>query len=168
MEKRINRYAVIFLCMAFWIVLDQATKAAVSSHLAVGSGVNVIPGCFDIVHVLNHGAAFGFLNNAGTTWQIWLFLGSAAVVAVLIFHIVRTAEYSLALFLGLGSVLGGAAGNIADRVRNLAVTDFLDVYWRQWHWPAFNVADVAICGGVFLAGVILLMQDRRKKRGGAC
>ncbi len=154
--------------MAAWIVLDQATKAMVSSRLAVGSGFNVIPGCFDIVHVLNHGAAFGFLNNADTTWQIWLFLGSALVVAALIFHIVRTAEYSLPLFFGLGSILGGAAGNIADRVRSLAVTDFLDVYWGQWHWPAFNVADMAICLGVFVSGLILFLQDRKKKRSSAC
>ena len=168
MEKRVNRYAVVFTCMALWIALDQATKAMVTAHLPVGRGFSVIPGCFDVVHVLNHGAAFGFLNNADTTWQIWLFLGSAVVVAGLIFHIARTAEYNLALFLGLGSILGGAAGNIVDRVRNLAVTDFLDVYWGQWHWPAFNVADVAICGGVFVAGAMLFLQDRKKKAEGKC
>ncbi|MBQ3892924.1 MAG: signal peptidase II, partial [Mailhella sp.] len=62
MEKRPNRYAVVFATALAWLALDQATKIAVTRSIAVGQGFNVIPGCFDIVHVLNHGAAFGFLN----------------------------------------------------------------------------------------------------------
>ncbi len=167
MEKRPNRYAVVFATALAWLALDQATKIAVTRSIAVGQGFNVIPGCFDIVHVLNHGAAFGFLNDAGTTWQIWLFLAAAALVFVLVMRLVRNAPYSMALFLGLGSLIGGAAGNIVDRVRSQAVTDFLDVYWGRLHWPAFNVADVAICLGVFVAGAVLLLQERRERRGKA-
>ena len=167
MEKRPNRYAVVFATALAWLVLDQATKIAVTRSIAVGQGFNVIPGCFDIVHVLNRGAAFGFLNNADTTWQIWLFLGAAVLVFALVMRLVRGAEYSMVLFLALGSLIGGAAGNIVDRVRSRAVTDFLDVYWGSLHWPAFNAADVAICLGVFAAGAVLLIQERRERRGKA-
>ena len=69
------------------------------------------------------------------------------------------------LFFGLGSILGGAVGNLVDRVRSRAVTDFLDVYWGDWHWPAFNVADIAICLGVAAAGYVLLRQSREHDEG---
>ena len=82
------------------------------------------------------------------------------LVCGIIVHIARTSAYSRVLFFGLGSILGGAVGNLIDRVRSRAVTDFLDVYWGNWHWPAFNVADIAICLGVFLAGIVLLRQGR--------
>ncbi len=167
MEKHANRYAVVSVTAIVWLVLDQITKYLVVQHIAVGQGFNVIPGWFDIVHVLNHGAAFGFLNNADTNWQIWLFLSAAAIVFFLVMRLVRGAKYSLVLFVGLGSLVGGAAGNIVDRVRNQAVTDFLDVYWGQMHWPAFNVADVAICLGVALAGAMLLLQEHHDRHGKA-
>ena len=87
------------------------------------------------------------------------------VVTGVIVHIARTSAYSRTLFVGLGSILGGAAGNLVDRVRSRAVTDFLDVYWGEWHWPAFNVADIAICLGVLLAGIVLLRQGREDNGG---
>ena len=110
-------------------------------------------------------AAFGFLNSEETGWQFWLFLAAAVLVAGVIVHIVRTSPYSRTLFFGLGNILGGAAGNLVDRVRSRAVTDFLDVYWGAWHWPAFNVADIAICLGVLLAGIALLRRGREDDGG---
>ncbi len=165
MKGAVNRHIVVFSVALVWLALDQLTKAAITARLAVGSGFSVIDGCFNIVHVLNRGAAFGFLNSAETDWQFWLFLAAALLVAGVIVHIARTSPYSCALFVGLGSILGGAAGNLIDRVRSRAVTDFLDVYWGQWHWPAFNVADIAICLGVLLAGVVLLRQGREDDGG---
>ena len=160
MKGAVNRHVVVFSVALVWLVLDQLTKAAVTAGLAVGQGFSVIDGCFNIVHVLNRGAAFGFLGGQESGWQFWLFLAAALLVAGVIVHIVRTSAWSPVLFFGLGSILGGAVGNLVDRVRSRAVTDFLDVYWGSWHWPAFNVADIAICLGVFLAGIVLLRQGR--------
>ena len=165
MKGAVNRHIVVFSVALVWLVLDQLTKAAVTAGLAVGQGFAVVEGCFNIVHVLNRGAAFGFLNSEETDWQFWLFLAAALLVAGVIVHIVRTSPYSRTLFFGLGSILGGAAGNLIDRVRSRAVTDFLDVYWVEWHWPAFNVADIAICLGVLLAGLALLRQGREDDGG---
>lgn len=167
MGRRANRYAVVLVTALAWLVLDQLSKAYITAHVAPGQFFTVVPGCFDIVHVRNHGAAFGFLNNAGTTWQIWLFLAAALIVFALVLRLVRSSAYSFPLFVGLGSLLGGAAGNIVDRGRSMAVTDFLDVYWGSLHWPAFNVADIAICLGVAVSGIVLLLQDRREKSGRA-
>ena len=155
MKGAVNRHVVVFSVALVWLVLDQLTKAAVAARIAVGSGFSVIDGCFNLVHVLNRGAAFGFLNSDETNWQFWLFLAAALLVAGVVVHIVRTSAYSRTLFIGLGSILGGAAGNLIDRVRFRAVTDFLDVYWGAWHWPAFNVADMAICVGAFLACIVI-------------
>ena len=160
MKRAVIRHVVVFSVALVWLVLDQLTKAAVTAGLAVGQGFSVIDGCFNIVHVLNRGAAFGFLGDQESGWQFWLFLAAALLVAGVIVHIVRTSAWSPVLFFGLGSIIGGAVGNLVDRVRSRAVTDFLDVYWGSWHWPAFNVADIAICLGVFLAGVVLLRQGR--------
>ena len=160
MKRAVIRHVVVFSVALVWLVLDQLTKAAVTAGLAVGQGFSVIDGCFNIVHVLNRGAAFGFLGDQESGWQFWLFLAAALLVAGVIVHIVRTSAWSPVLFFGLGSILGGAVGNLVDRVRSRAVTDFLDIYWGSWHWPAFNVADIAICLGVFLAGVVLLRQGR--------
>ncbi len=156
-----NRYLCVFLVGLVWVVLDQITKAMIAANIALGHGVTVIPGMFDLVHVLNRGAAFGFLNDGDTEWQFWLFVGAAALVTGIILNMVRTIAYSRALCVGLGSILGGAMGNLIDRVRSRAVTDFFDVYLGQWHWPAFNVADVAICLGVAAVAVILLREPAK-------
>jgi signal peptidase II len=162
--KAVNRYVFVLGTGLIWLVLDQLTKGIVASHIALNHGLSVIPGFLDIVHILNRGAAFGFLNNSDTQWQFWLFFVAALLVGGLILYMVRTSEYSLPLFWGLGSILGGAAGNLVDRIRSRAVTDFLDIYWGQWHWPAFNVADIAICVGVFAAGLVLLQQARKEQK----
>lgn len=165
MKGAVNRHVVVFSVALVWLVLDQLTKTAVTAGIAVGHGFSVIDGCFNIVHVLNRGAAFGFLNSEQTDWQFWLFLGAALLVGGIILHLVRTSPYSRLLFFGLGSILGGAVGNLIDRIRSRAVTDFLDVYWGDWHWPAFNVADIAICLGVAAAGYVLLRQSREHDEG---
>lgn len=162
--RETKRYVFVLAVGFVWLVLDQLAKAAVTANLALGQGVTVIPGFFDLVHVLNRGAAFGFLNNENSTWQFWLFAGAAVLVVGVILNIVRTSAYSRLLFFGLGSILGGAVGNLVDRVRARAVTDFLDVYWGEWHWPAFNVADIAICLGVAAAALVLLRQPAEQAR----
>lgn len=147
-----SRYRIVYGIGIVAILIDQFTKWLTVQNIPLWSGFPVIPDFFNLVHVLNRGAAFGFLNNTETSWQIWLF-GAAAIVACGVVHYVaRTAKYSKILFIALGLILGGAVGNLIDRVRIGAVIDFLDFYYKNYHWPAFNVADIAICIG---AGLML-------------
>ena len=159
-----SRWKIVSAVGLVWLVLDQLTKAAVTAHIPLNHGFSVIPGFFDLVHVLNRGAAFGFLNRSDTDWQFWLFLAAAVAVTLVIVNMVRTASYSHLFFFGCGSILGGAIGNLIDRIRARAVTDFLDIYAGQWHWPAFNVADIAICLGVGVTALVLLREMREESR----
>lgn len=132
------------------IITDQLSKAEILSYLGTADVISVIPGFLDLVNVRNRGAAFGFLNRSDIEWQFWLFLIATIVAIWAIFTVARQALKQRWLLIGLGLILGGAIGNLIDRIRYRAVIDYLDFYWGQWHWPAFNVADIAICCGVFL------------------
>ena len=145
-----SRYRIVYGIGIVAIILDQLTKWLVTEQIPLWSGFTVIPGYFNMVHVLNRGAAFGFLNNTDTTWQIWMFSAAAVVASVAVHMMARSATYNRILFTALGLILGGAIGNLIDRVRIGAVIDFLDFYYKTYHWPAFNVADIAICIGAAL------------------
>ena len=157
-----TRYQTVLGYGILVLLLDQLTKIWVMATIPYYGAVTVIPGCFDLVNIRNRGAAFGFLNRSDIEWQFWLFLVATVISAVVIFMLARTGRRGdRLLFSGLGLVLGGAVGNLVDRVRFRAVVDFLDFYMGQWHWPAFNVADVAICCGAVL--VCLSMCFGQKK-----
>ena len=149
------RYRIIFLLAACIVAVDQASKFAVERYLAPG-GLIPLTGYVNLVHVRNAGAAFGFLNDPDMTWQFWFFLAATLLAAVVIMYIAaKAAAGDKALFYALGCILGGAFGNLVDRVRYRAVVDFLDFHYAGWHWPAFNVADIAICIGAALAALLL-------------
>lgn len=138
------------------IILDQFSKYMVSDLLHLYESVAVLP-FFSVTLLHNSGAAFSFLAGAGG-WQRWLFTAIALVVSVAIIVWIKrlsTTEKWQAAALAL--ILGGALGNVIDRLRFGYVVDFLDVYYQKWHWPAFNVADSAITVGV----AILLMATLR-------
>lgn len=147
----LRQYGVFLGLAALVLFLDQISKAAILATLRPHEVVVVIPGFFDLVNIRNRGAAFGFLNRQDIDWQFWLFLGATLVAVWAIFAIARRARREPLLLAGLGLIMGGAAGNLVDRIRFRAVVDFLDFHWADWHWPAFNVADMGICLGVFLA-----------------
>lgn len=140
--------------------LDQLCKWLVLAEIPANSSIQVIPGFFDLVNIRNRGAAFGFLNRQDMDWQFWLFLAATAVAVIAILILARGARRQPLLTTGLGLVLGGAFGNLADRLRWRSVVDFLDFYWAGWHWPAFNVADMGICIG---AALICLASFRSQK-----
>jgi signal peptidase II len=134
---------------ALALVLDQASKIAVDSSMRLYESIPLLP-WFNLTYVHNTGAAFSFLAQAGG-WQRWLFAGLALIISVAIMiWITRLKQHEVLLAVALSLVLGGAAGNLIDRVAYGYVIDFLDVYYKNWHWPAFNIADSAICIGVFL------------------
>lgn len=149
--KWIKAYGLLLSMAILVIICDQITKALIEEWLKPGQIYTVIPGFFDIISIRNRGAAFGFLNRSDIEWQFWLFLAATLVAVWAIFTLARQGKSQPLLNAALGLVLGGAIGNLIDRVRHRAVVDFLDFYWQQWHWPAFNIADIGICIGVFLA-----------------
>ncbi len=161
------RYALVSGLAALVIFLDQLSKWWVIQSLPLHESVPIIDGFFNLVHIYNRGAAFGFLNRSDIEWQFWLFLVATVIAVGAIFYLVRTSAPSKMLFSALGLVLGGALGNLIDRIRYRAVVDFLDFYVGHWHWPAFNVADIAICLGAFgtcIAMYLLDIQQKSSKR----
>lgn len=145
---------VLFLSPALLIlVLDQVTKGLAHDRLLGGLVVDILP-VFSLVLVFNKGAAFGFLNDAGG-WQNHLFVGLALVFSlVLLVWIRREQERNRWLAIGLSLLLGGAIGNLFDRIMNGYVVDFLLFHYGDWMFPAFNVADVAIT-----MGAVMMIMD---------
>lgn len=147
---------------ALVIVLDQLTKLWASSTLSYNVPVQVMPS-FNFTLMYNTGAAFSFLSEAGG-WQRWFF----AVVAVLISTVLlawlkRLKPEQRWLAVGITLVLGGALGNVWDRLYLGHVIDFIDIYYKQWHWPAFNVADSAIFVGALMLIIDGLRGDKPKE-----
>ncbi|MCM0754455.1 signal peptidase II [Desulfovibrio aminophilus] len=155
-----RRYLVALALTLTVLIPDLITKAVVQAKLELWESRTVIPGFLDLVHVTNKGAAFGFLNRVDITWQT-AFLVAVTLLAVgVMVHLLRQAsDQETFLVAGLGLILGGALGNLVDRLRYGEVVDFLDFYVGDWHWPAFNVADIAITLGAFC----LLISLYRKK-----
>jgi signal peptidase II len=132
------------------VVLDQATKALVVAKIPLYQTIPVIRGFFDLTHLQNTGAAFGVLAAAGSARPLLVTLLALAVFAgVLAWSLTAPPEHRL-LQSALGLIMGGAVGNLIDRVRFSAVTDFLRFYVDRWEWPSFNAADSAISVGVVL------------------
>ncbi len=153
--KRIH-YLVISLVV---LVFDVWTKWLVATHISRNESVSLIPNLFEIVHVRNTGAAFGIgANSDSQLVPLMLNAGALAVFFVVVVYAIRTAVTDRVLQVGLHLILGGAIGNLFDRFRLGYVVDFLDVYIRDHHWPAFNVADSAIC-----IGIALLFLDMRRR-----
>jgi signal peptidase II len=141
------------------ILLDLWTKTLVLRRIDLHEAIPVIPNFFQLVHVRNTGAAFGIgANAASKIVPLLLNIGALAVFGVVVVYALRSSVTDRVLQTGLHLILGGAVGNLLDRFRFGYVIDFLDVYVGRHHWPAFNVADSAIC-----IGIALLFFDMKKK-----
>lgn len=149
------------------VLLDQATKLLIIRTIQYGQAIAIIPDFFDIVFVLNPGAAFGFLAtlSAGVRNPLFILVSVVAVVLI-VFYRARYLGSNRLVSFALALVLGGAAGNLIDRLRYGMVVDFLDVHVGQYHWPAFNVADSTISIGVGLMILDIFLDWRREKRKG--
>lgn len=156
-----DRYKIATGLAGLVVLLDQAVKFWISNNIPRGVEKQIIPGFFNLVHVLNKGAAFGFLNRPDTRWQTYFLIGASVLAVLLVFHLLKTVENpNRSLLAALGLILGGAVGNMIDRIRFGQVVDFLDFYIGKHHWPAFNVADIAISFGA----IFLLIYWYRRKR----
>ncbi|MEE4134551.1 MAG: signal peptidase II [Desulforhopalus sp.] len=153
---------MVYLSVIFAVlVADQLSKGWIVNNFDLYQVVEIIPGFFNLVYVTNPGAAFSILADFDSPWRHYFFLivGTAAIIGLSVIHWQLRGSnrlYSLAL----GLIVGGAAGNLIDRVRFGAVVDFLDFSLGSFHWPAFNVADSAICIG---AGLFIVVNFRQIK-----
>ena len=135
--------------MLLVLVADQVTKQVVIANMQLFDSIDLLP-FFNLTYVRNYGAAFSFLSDAGG-WQRWFFTLIAVVIScVLAVWLARNSKNQLKLNLALSLVLAGAIGNLIDRSIYGYVIDFLHLYYQNWHYPAFNIADSAICIGAAL------------------
>jgi signal peptidase II len=152
-----------FLLAALVVLLDRLTKGVIKTHISAYDTITVIPGLFNIVHTENPGIAFGMLANATGPWRDILLIGFSAVVLIAISAMLLRpgSQRDSILRTALAFILGGAFGNLYDRIVNGTVTDFVEVHAGQHYFPAFNVADSAITVGACL---LLLDMWRAKER----
>jgi len=157
------RYQILLTISALVLVLDQATKVYIDRTMALHSSITVVEGFFNLTYLRNKGAAFGVLADSAYRIPFFLLVSSVAALVILVV-IKRLREDQRIAAVSLSLIFSGAIGNLIDRVRLGEVIDFLDVHWKGHHWPAFNVADSAICVGVFLLAVEMFMEERREKK----
>ena len=150
----LNKGIPIALISSLIVLLDYFTKKTIESKVLLYESINVLP-FLNIVHVENKGAAFSLLTNLGNNYFVAI---SIIAISVIIFYLSQLPK-GLELF-SLSMILGGAVGNLIDRLRIGKVVDFIDIYIGRWHWPAFNVADSALTVGIIL---FLLANIRRGK-----
>lgn len=156
------KYLMLCIVTAAVLVLDQSTKIFIDRTMDLHYSITVVENFFNITYIRNKGAAFGFLADA--SFRVPFFSVISIVAIVVILQLIRKLRpEQTASVISLAMILSGAMGNLIDRLRLGEVIDFLDFHWYQHHWPAFNVADSAICVGVFILAIEMLLEERRQK-----
>ncbi len=157
MRKKGAYFVFIFLVL----LADQASKLWISRTIPLSISKKVIPGFFNITHIHNRGAVFGFLGQSRSPVVFYLLMLASLVAFILVvYYFFRTPPTEKLMVLSLSFILAGALGNLADRIFRGYVIDFLDFYVKKWHWPSFNVADA--CVSVGAVSLILLLIFKRK------
>ncbi len=148
------------------LVADQLSKFAIGKELASGEVREMIPGVFNLVRTDNRGVAFGILANAQSSWLTWLLIAFSLLVMLMLVWLLAGGHIRSRLGqAGVALILGGAAGNVIDRLWRHSVVDFLDVHLGSYHWPAFNLADSAIVVGAAMVILSLLAERQRAAEG---
>jgi len=157
-----GRWVIFSMISVVGLLVDQATKLYVDKVMSLYQTIPVIDGLFNIFYIRNKGAAFSFLSNA--SWRIPFFVTISLVASIaIIIGIYKLREDQKLAQVSMAMIFTGAVGNLIDRVRMGEVIDFLDVYWKTHHWPAFNVADSLICVGVALLALDMFREEKRQK-----
>lgn len=156
------RYIILLAVSAIVLVLDQATKLYIDRSMALHGSITVVRDFFNITYLRNKGAAFGILANSSFRLPFFLLVSTVAI-CVIVVVISRLREDQKLAAVSLSLILSGALGNLIDRVRLGEVIDFLYFHWYEHYWPAFNVADSAICVGVVLLGIDMYLEERRAR-----
>lgn len=161
-----KKYPLFAVTAVVCVVLDQLTKIYFDRTYALGQVRVLIDNHLYLTHVRNPGAAFGLLADSSWRLPFFLVVALAAVVGIL-WYLRTLPESARWMHLSMGLIFGGAVGNVIDRIRFGEVVDFIGVHWYRYHWPAFNVADSAICVGVAILLMVSLQEElhaRRQKR----
>ncbi|MFP4083188.1 MAG: signal peptidase II [Candidatus Aminicenantes bacterium] len=156
MKKRL----FYFLFILFVVMVDQGSKLFILTELPVYSRINVIPGFFNLTHIHNRGAIFGFLSQTESQSVYYLLmLASLMALGLVAYYFFKTSPQERFLQISLSLIIAGALGNLLDRIFRGYVIDFLDFYIKKWHWPSFNVADASVSmGAVFLIAVLIFKR----------
>lgn len=150
---------------ALVVVADQLSKLWILNEFKLYESREIIPDLFNLVYVVNTGAAFSFLADVDSPWRHYFFVGVAVVALVGLTALVVSLRKESTLYLvSIGLIAGGAIGNLIDRISYGHVVDFLDFYIKDYHWPAFNVADSGICVGVGIYMILTFHQARLEKK----
>jgi signal peptidase II len=158
------RRSTYLLVVVVLMSLDQLTKALIDRNIPLQGSREVIPGFFNLTHIRNRGAIFGFFSQSDSRiLYVFLTLVSVAALGLVIYYFFKTPLSEKLMKMSLSLILAGALGNLIDRVFRGHVIDFLDFYVKEWHWPSFNVADSCITVGACLLIFILIF-----KRGAEC
>lgn len=160
-----KKYVILAAFSGFLVALDQVLKLFIHTHYQLGESTPVINGFFNITYVRNYGAAFGFLADSHPAFREIFFLAMPPVALIIILLILRgVKDNDKWQIFALSSVFGGAVGNYIDRIRFRYVIDFLDFHFQEkYTWPAFNIADMAIVGGVMLLLTLMFFEEKAKK-----
>ncbi len=151
-----------FLLILVLLIVDQITKAIVFQKIAFLSSQSIIPGFFNLTHIHNRGAIFGFFSQSDSQLlHIMLMLATLVALALVVYYFFMTPPPKKLAKISLSLILAGALGNLIDRVFRGYVIDFLDLYVKKWHWPSFNVADSCVNIGAFLLVFIVFFKRRR-------
>ncbi len=152
-----NKYLWTGAIVAIILLLDQYTKYIVEKYLRLYEVVTVIPGCFNLTHVRNPGAAFSILATAPATFRVFFFTTATIIAVVVIIVLIKKTQERLHIF-AFSLIMGGALGNLVDRIRYGEVVDFIQWYYQSYYWPSFNVADSAITIAVLLLAIDMLFR----------
>ncbi len=159
MKRRIFYFLFILILLA----ADQLTKAIVAQKIPFLNSKSIIPGFFNLTHIRNRGAIFGFFSQSGSQLLfIMLTLASLAALTFVIFYFLKTPTSERLTLISLSLILAGALGNLIDRIFRGYVIDFLDFYVKKWHWPSFNISDASITIGAFFIIFIFFFRKGLK------
>jgi len=163
MKALYPKYRVVLLILGSVLVFDQITKVMVDHWMKLHQSIEILPNFAHLTYIRNTGAAFGFLAGGHSLLRVLFFIVISGLAIGCIFYLLRNLPVDeIATKASLSLIMGGALGNLIDRIRLGEVIDFIDLHWYQLHWPAFNVADSAITVGVLW---LLIQMLRRRSIG---
>ena len=160
-----RRYLFLAFVTAATAIIDQATKSHIMQTMRLHESIPILPGFFSLTYIRNPGAAFGILASSGSGFRL-LFFGITSLFALVLLGTIflRLRADDWVVQFSIAAILGGAIGNLLDRLRFGEVIDFLDCYIGSYHWPAFNVADAAISVGVFFLILHFALEKKEPER----
>lgn len=166
MSENVSRRSLLFAFLALFVLIaDQLSKRAVETWTAAGTSRTLIPGLLSFVHSTNPGVAFGLLADSSATWRTpLLIVFDVAVIGLILWLLATNRAGGLLGQFGMTLIIGGAAGNVVDRILRRSVTDFIDFHVGEYHWYTFNLADSAIAIGAGLVILELLRDWRHPSR----